>query len=76
MTYLDIAAKVLRRDQDPVAYRELVHAAMVHAPSYFQQCPDHHVQAFEYMFQTILHHVHQMPKHQVTRLIKALTESN
>ncbi len=76
MTYIEIAAKILHRDQDPILYRELVHACALMAPSFFKECPKDHAQHFEYMFRTIHRHVHQMPKHQISQLLQILNEQN
>ncbi len=76
MTFLDIAAKVLGRDEDPVLYRELVNACLLTAPNYFKECPKDQVQHFEDMFRTVHRHVQQMPGHQITKLLQKLNERN
>ncbi len=76
MTYLDIAAKVLGYDQDPLLYRDLCDVCIRTCPSYFEECPKSQRQAFEYYFRTIHKHVKQMPKHQISLLIQRLNERN
>ncbi len=76
MTYLDIAAKVLHRDSDPILYRELVHVCALTAPSYFKECPKDQVQAFEYYFRTIHRFASKLPKHQISKLLQNLNQQN
>ncbi len=76
MTYLDIAAKVLHMDEDPLKYRELVHVCALTCPSYFKECPKDQVQAFEYYFRTIHRFASKMPKHQISKLLEKLNQQN